>query len=86
MAKSTEYPGWPKIDDNGGYTVQPVPGPTPSRKATNKNTNEEGNNQKLKLLSLGKAISGAPHIKGTNQFPKPAINTGITEKKIITTA
>jgi len=40
-------------------------------------------NQKLILLRRGKAISGAPNIKGTNQFPKPPIITGITKKKII---
>ena len=45
--------------------------------------NAGGNNQKLKLLSLGKAISGAPINRGTNQFPNPPINTGITRKKII---
>jgi hypothetical protein len=28
-------------------------------------------------------MSGAPIIKGTNQFPKPPIRTGITKKKII---
>jgi hypothetical protein len=44
---------------------------------------EGGNNQKLKLLSLGKAISGAPTSKGTNQLPKPPIIAGITIKKII---
>ena len=35
------------------------------------------------LFILGKAISGAPIINGTNQLPKPPINTGITTKKII---
>jgi hypothetical protein len=48
--------------------------------------NAKGSIQKLKLLSLGNAISVAPIIIGTNQFPNPEINTGITEKKIITTA
>jgi len=28
-------------------------------------------------------MSGAPSIKGTNQFPKPPIMIGITMKKII---
>jgi hypothetical protein len=41
------------------------------------------NNQKLKLLSRGKAISGAPIINGTNQLPNPPIITGITKKKIM---
>jgi len=35
------------------------------------------------LFNLGKAISGAPNIKGTNQLPKPPIKIGITIKKII---
>lgn len=38
------------------------------------------------LFSRGKAISGAPNIKGRSQFPKPPINTGITKKKIIKNA
>jgi hypothetical protein len=38
------------------------------------------------LFIRGKAISGAPNIKGTNQFPNPPIKIGITIKKIITKA
>jgi hypothetical protein len=49
----------------------------------NNNKNEGGNNQKLRLFSRGKAISGAPISKGTNQLPKPPIITGMTIKKII---
>lgn len=52
----------------------------------NNKNNEGGNNQKLKLFIRGKAISGAPNIKGTNQLPKPPIMIGITIKKIITKA
>jgi hypothetical protein len=48
--------------------------------------NDHGNNQKDKLFKRGKAISGAPIITGTNQFPKPPIKTGITMKKIIINA
>jgi hypothetical protein len=47
---------------------------------------EGGSNQNLMLFIRGKAISGAPSIKGTNQFPKPPIIIGITIKKIITKA
>jgi hypothetical protein len=47
---------------------------------------EGGKSQNLMLFSRGKAISGAPNIKGSSQFPKPPINTGITRKKIITNA
>jgi hypothetical protein len=45
-----------------------------------------GNNQNLILFIRGKAISGAPIIIGTNQFPNPPIIIGITIKKIITKA
>ncbi len=38
------------------------------------------------LLRRGKAMSGAPSIRGRSQFPNPPINTGITRKKIITNA
>jgi hypothetical protein len=56
----------------------------PFNKEESKRHKKEGiSNQKLKLLSLGNAISGAPIIKGTNQLPNPPIITGITKKKII---
>lgn len=67
----------------GGYTVHPVPAPAPIVQESNSKTNDGGNNQKLKLLSLGKAISGLPIIKGTNQLPNPPIIEGITMKNII---
>lgn len=35
------------------------------------------------LFSRGNAISGAPSIRGTSQFPNPPIIIGITRKKII---
>lgn len=38
------------------------------------------------LFIRGNAISGAPIIRGTSQFPKPPIIIGITIKKIITNA
>jgi hypothetical protein len=40
-------------------------------------------NQNLILLRRGNAISGAPIINGTSQFPNPPIKIGITIKKII---
>jgi hypothetical protein len=40
-------------------------------------------NQNLILFIRGKAISLAPNIKGTSQFPNPPIKIGITIKKII---
>lgn len=38
------------------------------------------------LFIRGNAISGAPIISGTSQFPKPPIIIGMTIKKIITNA
>ncbi len=72
--------------DKGGYTVQPVPAPCSTNAEPNNKVKAGGNNQKLRLFNLGKAMSGAPIYKGTNQFPKPPIITGITRKKIITKA
>jgi len=68
---------------NGGYTVQPVPAPISTQELNNNKIKAGGNNQKLMLFSRGKAISGAPIIKGKSQFPKPPIIIGITIKKII---
>ena len=50
---------------------------------TNNKISATGNNQKEMLFILGKAISGAPIMIGTNQLPKPPIIAGITIKKII---
>lgn len=50
------------------------------------NKKEGGRSQKLMLFIRGKAMSGAPIISGTNQFPKPPIMIGITIKKIIINA
>jgi len=86
IAKSTEPPEWNSILANGGYTVQPVPAPPSTKLDATNNKNDGGNNQKLKLLSLGKLISTAPIIRGTIQLPKAPINIGITIKKIITNA
>jgi hypothetical protein len=44
---------------------------------------EGGNIQNLILFNRGKAISGAPSIKGISQFPNPPTKIGITIKKII---
>jgi hypothetical protein len=35
------------------------------------------------LFIRGKAISGAPIMRGTSQFPNPPIMIGMTMKKII---
>lgn len=47
---------------------------------------EGGSSQKLILFMRGKAMSGAPIIRGTSQFPNPPIMIGMTMKKIITKA
>jgi hypothetical protein len=60
-----------------------VPAPVSIKLEVNNKNKAGGNNQKLKLFKRGNAISGAPIIKGTNQFPKPPIIVGITIKKII---
>jgi len=83
IAKSTEPPLCACIPANGGYTVQPVPTPASTRDDETSKINDGGNNQKLMLFNLGKAISHAPIIIGTNQLPKPPIAVGITKKKII---
>lgn len=86
MARSTEEPLWAKLDDNGGYTVQPVPAPFSTTLLNSKREREGGSNQNLMLFIRGNAISGAPSIRGTNQFPNPPIMIGITMKKIIMNA
>jgi hypothetical protein len=86
IAKSTAPPECASIEDRGGYTVHPVPAPTSTIEDNSNSKKEGGNNQKLKLFNLGKAISGAPIINGINQLPKPPTSAGITIKKIITNA
>jgi hypothetical protein len=86
IARSTDGPECACTEDNGGYTVHPVPAPVSTNADKSKRSNDGGNNQKLILFILGKAISGAPIKIGTNQFPNPPISTGITMKKIISIA
>jgi len=86
IAKSTAAPECAAIEDNGGYTVQPVPAPNSTNDEDINKAKDGIISQKLILFNLGKAISGAPIIKGTNQFPKPPIKIGITIKNIIINA
>jgi hypothetical protein len=86
IAKSTAGPECATMPDKGGYMVHPVPAPISAIVEINNNKREGINNQKLILFNLGNAISGAPIRIGTNQFPKPPINIGITMKKIIDNA
>ena len=86
IARSTEAPAWAILPERGGQTVHPVPTPFSTAADITKRVNEGGKSQKDILFSRGNAISGAPSIKGTNQFPNPPIITGITKKKIIKNA
>ena len=86
IAKSTLGPLWLCISESGGYKVQPVPTPFSVALANINSSKLGGNNHKLMLLSLGKAISGPPAIRGNKKLPKPPIIAGITIKKIITRA
>ena len=68
--------------------VHPPPTPAPPDVPSTNNDaissiSDAGNNQKEILFIRGKAISGAPIMSGTIQFPKPPIIAGITIKKII---
>jgi hypothetical protein len=84
--RSTEAPAWAIPAERGGYTVHPVPAPLSTRPPVKSKIKDGGRSQKLMLFIRGKAISGAPIIRGTNQLPKPPIMMGITIKKIITKA
>ena len=86
IAKSTAPPGMYSTDDNGGYTVHPVPAPPSTKLDVTNSINDGGNNQKLILFNLGNAMSGAPISNGIIQFPNPPIITGITIKNIIINA
>jgi len=86
IARSTHPPAWAAGPDKGGYTVQPVPTPLSLAAEVTRRKKEGGINQKLIFFIRGKAMSGAPIMRGTNHFPNPPIMMGITMKKIITNA
>lgn len=86
IARSTEAPACARLPANGGYTVQPVPAPASTPAEAKSSRKDGGRSQKLILFIRGKAMSGAPSIRGTSQLPKPPIMMGITMKKIITKA
>lgn len=86
MLRSTEAPAWDTPRLRGGYTVHPVPAPLSTILPIKRSVSAGMRNQNLILFKRGKAISGAPIIKGTNQFPNPPIRMGITIKKIIINA
>jgi hypothetical protein len=84
--KSIEDPAWAIAAERGGYTVHPVPAPLSTIPPDNSKVNDGGKSQNLILFIRGNAISGAPIINGTSQFPNPPIIIGITMKKIIINA
>lgn len=83
IAKSTDGPLWNIAFLRGGYTVQPVPAPDSIMELSRSSANAGSKNQNLILFSRGKAMSGAPIIRGTSQLPKKPIKIGMTMKKII---
>jgi len=83
IARSTEKPLWKVFVAKGGYTVQPVPTPLPTRDLLSRRVSDGGKSQKERLFIRGKAMSGQPRRRGIIQFPKPPIMIGITIKKII---
>lgn len=83
MARSTDGPEWARFLARGGYTVHPVPAPFSTAAEDTSRISDGGISQNLRLFIRGNAISGAPSMRGTSQFPKPPIKIGITIKKII---
>jgi len=83
---STLIAVWKALSASGGYTVHPVPIPFEVKEDIVSIVREGGSSQNLMLFIRGNAISGAPIIRGTSQFPNPPIIIGITMKKIITNA
>jgi len=63
-----------------------VPAPLSTAIEVVRRVREGGRSQKLMLFIRGNAMSGAPSIRGSIQFPNPPIMMGITKKKIITKA
>ena len=63
-----------------------MPAPASTVDEASRRRKEGGRSQELMLFMRGNAMSGAPIISGTSQFPKPPIMMGITIKKIMTKA
>ena len=60
-----------------------MPAPLSTNPPVSNSIREGGRSQNLMLFIRGKAMSGAPIIRGTSQFPNPPIIIGITMKKIM---
>lgn len=63
-----------------------MPAPASTPEEAKRSRKDGGRSQKLILFMRGNAMSGAPIIRGTSQFPNPPIMMGITIKKIMTKA
>lgn len=63
-----------------------MPAPASTPEEARRSRKDGGRSQKLILFIRGNAMSGAPIIRGTSQFPNPPIMMGITIKKIMTKA
>ena len=57
-----------------------MPAPSPTKAEPTSRQAEGTSSQNEMLFMRGKAMSGAPIISGTNQFPKPPITAGMTTK------
>jgi len=57
MARSTAKPEWNRFPAKGGYTVHPVPTPTPAKDEIERRAKEGGSSQNLMLFIRGKAMS-----------------------------
>ena len=86
IPRSTDAPAWAMPAERGGYTVHPVPTPLSTSPLDSRRVSDGGRSQNLMLFIRGNAMSGAPSIRGTSQFPNPPIMIGMTMKKIITNA
>jgi hypothetical protein len=86
IARSTDAPACAIPLASGGYTVHPVPAPLSTVLLVISNVSEGGSSQNLMLFIRGNAMSGAPSISGTSQFPNPPIMMGMTMKKIMMNA
>lgn len=60
-----------------------MPAPLSTSPPAKSKERDGGSSQNLMLFIRGKAISGAPIMRGTSQLPNPPIMIGITMKKII---
>lgn len=57
IARSTENPEWNMFPARGGYTVHPVPAPTPAKAEEERRNRDGGRSQNLILFIRGNAIS-----------------------------